>query len=41
MLDEFVKYNKELIVLLSNINNDKDKENIDENKEVKEDIKVR
>ena len=39
MLDEFVKYNKELIVLLSNINNDKDKENIDENKEVKEDIK--
>ncbi len=39
MLDEFVKYNKELIVLLSNINNDKDKENIDENKEVKENIK--
>ena len=36
MLDEFVKYNKELIVLLSNINNDKDKENIDENKEIKE-----
>ena len=30
MLDEFVKYNKELIVLLSNINNDKEKENIDE-----------
>ncbi len=39
MLDEFVKYNKELIDLLSNINKEKDNENIDDHKEVKEDIK--
>lgn len=39
MLDEFVKYNKELIALLSNINNEKDKENIYVNKEAEQDIR--
>lgn len=41
MLDEFVKYNQELIEFLADINNEKDKEKTDNKEEMKEDMKTK